>query len=275
MYLALPLGKIEVAASFQKALDAFLGFLPNLLGFLVILIVGYVVARLVKAVVSKLLEKVGLDRALHSSEAGQYVERVSPDASPSSFIGTVVFWLIFLFVLVAAIGALKIPAVTAFMNKVLAYLPNVIAAVVIFVVAAAIAGAIAGLVHRTMGDTATGRVVRAAVPSLVMAIAVFMILNQLHIAPEIVTITYAALIGAVALGSAIAFGLGGRSVAQRMLEDAYQRGQDEQDRVKRDLDTGKQRAEQRVDEAQTQVQGGGAPSGAGPQVSGEGSYRSR
>jgi hypothetical protein len=108
-----------------------------------------------------------------------------------------------------------------------------------------------------------------------MAIAVFMILNQLHIAPEIVTITYAALIGAVALGSAIAFGLGGRSVAQRMLEDAYQRGQDEQDRVKRDLDTGKQRAEQRVDEAQTQVQGAGAPSGAGPQVSGEGSYRSR
>jgi hypothetical protein len=236
--------------------------------------VGYVVARLVKAVVSKLLEKVGLDRALHRSEAGQYVERVSPNASPSSFIGTVVFWLVFLFVLVAAIGALKIPAVTAFMNKVLTYLPNVIAAVVIFVVAAAIAGAIAGLVHRTMGDTATGRVVRAAVPSLVMAIAVFMILNQLHIAPEIVTITYAALIGAVALGSALAFGLGGRGVAQRMLEDAYQRGQDEQDRVKRDLDTGKQRAE-RVDEAQTQVQGAGAPSGAGPQVSGEGSYRSR
>src|SRR3954452_19032848 len=121
MYLAMPLAKIEVAASFQKALDAFLGFLPNLVGFLVILIVGYFVAKLVKAVVSRLLEKVGLDRALHRSEAGQYVERVSPNASPSSFIGTVGFWLVFLFVLVGGIGALKIPAVTAFMNKVLTY----------------------------------------------------------------------------------------------------------------------------------------------------------
>src|SRR5215210_466346 len=266
---------INVGNSLQQALDVFLGFLPNLVGFLVILIVGYFVAKLVKAVVRRVLEKVGVDRALHRSEAGQYVERVSPGASPAALIGAVVFWLIFIFVLSAAIGALKIPAVTAFMNQVLAYLPNVIVAVLIFVIAAAIAGAIGGLVHKTMGDTGTGRVVRTAVPALVMAIAVFMILNQLRIAPEIVTITYAALIGAVALGSALAFGLGGRGVAQRMLEDAYQRGQDEQDRVKRDLDTGKQRAEQQVDEAQTQVQGGGAPSGAGPQVSGEGSYRSR
>ena len=265
MYLAMPLAKIEIAASFQKALDAFLGFLPNLVGFLVILIVGYFVAKLVKAVVSRLLEKVGLDRALHRSEAGQYVERVSPDASPSSFIGTVVFWLVFLFVLVAAIGALKIPAVTAFMNKVLIYLPNVIAAVVIFVIAAAIAGAVAGLVHRTMGDTATGRVVRTAVPSLVMAIAVFMILNQLHIAPEIVTITYAALIGAVALGSALAFGLGGRGVAQRMLEDAYDRGRDKSDEVQRDAQLGRDRAERQAERAQTQVrpQGGSPPHGGG------------
>ena len=57
-----------------------------------------------------------------------------------------------------------------------------------------------------------------------MAIAVFMILNQLRIATDIVTITYAALMGAVALGMALAFGLGGRDVASRMLEEAYARG---------------------------------------------------
>jgi hypothetical protein len=260
-----PIGAaINVGNSLQQALDAFLGFLPNLVGFLVILIVGYFVAKLVKAVVRKVLEKVGVDRALHQSEAGQYVERVSPGASPAALIGGVVFWLIFIFVLSAAIGALKIPAVTAFMNQVLAYLPNVIAAVLIFVIAAAIAGAIGGLVHKTMGDTATGRVVRTAVPALVMAIAVFMILNQLRIAPEIVTITYAALIGAVALGSALAFGLGGRSVAQRMLEDAYGKGEDQKDRAKRDLQTGKERAQDRANGAQTQVAqpGGMAQAGA-------------
>jgi hypothetical protein len=63
-----------------------------------------------------------------------------------------------------------------------------------------------------------------------MGIAVFMVLNQLRIATDIVTITYAALMGAVALGAALAFGLGGRDVASRMLEEAYRRGQAERAR---------------------------------------------
>ena len=195
----------------------FLAFLPNLLAFLVILVVGYFIAKLVAKIVQKVAEKAGLDKALHESDAKQYVDRVMPGASPSAGIGKVLFWIIFVFVLTAAIGALKIPAVTAFMNQVLAYLPNVIAAIVIFVVAAAIAGAVAGGVAKLMGDTPTGKVVATAVPSLVMLIAVFMILNQLKIAPEIVTITYTALLFTVALASALAFGLGGRQVAADML----------------------------------------------------------
>ena len=173
------------------------------------------------AVVFHEYDGVGVDRALHESEAGDYVERVSPGASPSKLIGGIGFWVIFLFVLTAALSALKIPSVTTFMNQVLAYLPNVIAAVLIFVLAAVIAGAIGGLVAKLLGDTPTGKVVATAVPALVMVIAVFMILNQLKIAPEIVTITYAALIGAVALGSALAFGLGGRDVTPETIEDIY------------------------------------------------------
>ena len=75
-----------------------------------------------------------------------------------------------------------------------------------------------------LGDTPTGKLVATALPVLSMAIAVFMILNQLKIATDIVVITYAALMGAVALGMALAFGLGGSDVASRMLEDAYRSG---------------------------------------------------
>ena len=217
---------VEISDSIQQALDAFFGFLPNLLAFLLILVVGYIIAKVVSKLVQKVAEKAGLDKALHESDAKQYVDRVLPGASPSAGIGKVLFFIIFLFVLTAAIGALRIPAVTAFMDQVLAYLPNVIAAILIFVVAAAIAGAVAGAVAKLMGDTPTGKIVATAIPSLVMLIAVFMILNQLRIAPEIVTITYAALLGSVALGSALAFGLGGRQVAADMLGSAYQKGQD-------------------------------------------------
>lgn len=105
----------------------------------------------------------------------------------------------------SAIGTLGIPPLTNFINTVLSYLPNVIAALIILLVAAAIAGAIGGVVHTTMGDTPTGRVVRTAAPALVMAIAVFIVPTQLGIAPISVTATDIAIIPAVALASAPAF----------------------------------------------------------------------
>ncbi len=245
---------VSIGTSLQQALNGLLGFIPNLIGFLVILIVGFIIARLVKGVITKVLQKAKLDHALHSGQSGQYVEKISPGASPSALIGGVAFWIIFLFVLSAAIGALKIPAVTAFMNTVLGYLPNVIAAVLIFVIAGAIAAAAGGLVAKTMGDTPTGKIIGTAVPGLIMAIAVFMVLNQLHIATSIVTITYAALIGAVALGSALAFGLGGREVAAKMLSDAYQKGQEQKGQVKQDVQTGKERGQQQAQQAKDKAQ---------------------
>jgi hypothetical protein len=240
------LSAVDLTTSLQQGLDSLFGFIPNLIGFLVILIVGYFVARIVKGVVAKLLYKVGLDRQLHSGQTGEYVERISPGASPSKLIGSVAFWFIFLFVLSAAIGALQIPAVTAFMNQVLAYLPNIIVAVIIFVVAGVVAAAVAGLVAKTMGDTPTGKVVASVVPALVMGIAIFMILNQLRIAPEIVQITYTALIGALALALALAFGLGGREVAAEMLRGAYQKGQEQKGQVKADMQKGKERAQEQA-----------------------------
>ena len=240
---------VHITSSLQKGLDNVFGYLPNIVGFLVILLVGFIVAKIVKAVVNKALAKLKLDDALTNSHAGGFVEKVSPGGRPSRLVGGVAFWLIFLYALTAAIGALKIPAVTSFINQVLAYLPNVIAAVVIFVVASAIATAVVAAVQKTMGDTPTGKVVETVVPGLVMAIAAFMILTQLRIAPAIVTITYAALIGMLALAGALAFGLGGRDVAARLLEDAYQRGQDAREQARKDVETGKQRAQEQVDEA--------------------------
>ena len=206
---------MDIGNSLQKAIDGFFAFLPNLLGFLLILVIGFVVAKVVASVVRKVLQKAGMDRKLHESEANKYVDRVMPGASPSNGISRVVFWLVFVFFLFSAIGALQIPAVTTFMNQVLAYLPNVIAAILIFVLAAILAGAVARAVTRVMGDNPTGKVVAAILPAIVLVIAMFMILQQLQIAEQIVQIAFAATMGALALGLALAFGLGGRPVAQR------------------------------------------------------------
>lgn len=240
---------MDVTNSFQNALDNLVGFLPNLIGCLLLILVGYIVAKIVAGVVTKALQKVGLDRHLHESDANRYVERVMPGASPSRGIARVVFWLIFVFFLTSAVAALKVPAVTNFMNQVLAYLPNVIVAIVIFVVAAVIAGAVAAGVTKLMGDTPTGKVVATVVPALVMVIAMFMILNQLRIAEQIVTIAFAATVGALALGLALAFGLGGRDVARKILEDAYDKGSQAREQVRQDIELGRARGESKFDEA--------------------------
>jgi len=242
----------DIGNSLEQGFNVFFAFLPKLIAFLVILLIGYIVARVIRGILTKVLQRVGLDRALHKGQAGQYVEKVV--SSPSALIGRVAFWLVFLGALSIAVSALGIPALTAFLAAIYAYVPNVIAALLIFLVAGAIAAAIGGLVAKTMGDTPTGKIVGTVVPVLVMGVAVFMILTQLKIAPEIVQILFTALVGAVALGMALAFGLGGRNVAERLLEDAYSKGQEQTDQVKQDMQTGKERGQRQAQDAKQQAQ---------------------
>ena len=102
------------------------------------------------------------------------------------------------------------------------------------------------------------------VPALIMVIAVFMILNQLKIAPQIVTLTYTFLLGSVALAGALAFGLGGREVAARMLEDAYQKGREQKGQVEEDAELAKRRAEAMAEEGKQKLDEKKGPSGGGP-----------
>ena len=237
---------MRIGQTLKDGVNEIVAFLPNLIGFLLLLLIGFVVAKVVSTLVKKVLEKTGVDDKIRSSSANKYVDGALPGATVSGGIATVVFWFIFVFFLFSAIGALKIPALTGFMEDVLAFLPNIIVAILIFVVAALVSGAVAGGVTKIMGDTPTGKIVATIVPALVMVIALFMILEQLQIAPEIVRIAFAAVMFALALGLALAFGLGGRAVAERLLEDAYRKGQDAKSQAKSDLEYAKSSAQQQT-----------------------------
>ncbi|WP_433786311.1 mechanosensitive ion channel family protein [Actinomycetospora sp. CA-101289] len=263
-------GGFNILQSLQNAFTTFLSYVPNVIGALLVLLIGFIIARLIRAGISGLLRKARVDEKLTHGKGGEYVARFSPQGKPSQLVGLVVQYVLMVFVIVTAVGTLNIPAVTGFVTLVLSYLPNVIAALLIFLVAAAIAAAVGGLVHRTMGETPTGRVVRSAAPTLVMAIAVFMILNQLGIAQTIVTATYIALIGAVALGSALAFGLGGRDAAADLINSGYRKAQQQSDQVQRDLQVGRERAQA---EAQQYTQQYGPNGGQGGQTVQPGAYQ--
>ena len=224
----------------ENGFTAIFSFIPELIGALVILVIGYLVAKLVAGALRRILERASLDRTLTSGPGGQYVSRVS--GSPSRLVGRIAFWALFLGALSLAGTALGINALTDFVGTIFAYLPNVVAALAIFLVAGAVAAGIAALVSRTMGETPTGRIVGSIAPVLIMVIAAFMILDQLRIADDIVTTTFQALMFGTALALALAFGLGGRDVAARMLEGAYEKGQAARQQVRADVEHGKARA---------------------------------
>lgn len=243
---------LNIGDSIERGFDTFFEWLPGLVGALIILVLGYFVAKIVANLLARVLNRAGLDRTVLSGTSGEWVRKVT--SSPAVLVGKIAFWVIFLGAVSLAATALGINALTAFVASVYSYLPNVIAAVLIFLVAGAIAAGVSTLVSRFMGDTPTGRIVSTVAPILVMTIATFMILDQLKIAEDIVVITYAALLGAIALGAALAFGLGGREVAAEMLRGAYDRGQQATEQARRDIQVGKRRAEtQRADEDATQT----------------------
>ena len=230
----------SIGDSVQRGFTVFFAWVPALLGAIAVLLIGYFIAKIVSKLVYRMSHRAGLDRTLHGGPGGNVVQKIT--SSPSRLLGSIAFWAIFLSAISLAASVLHIKALTAFVGAIWGYLPNVIAALAIFIIAGLISTAVAALASRVMGDTGIGRVVATGVPILVMTIATFMILDQLQIAQNIVIITYAALLGAIALGSALAFGLGGRDVAARMLEGAYTNVQQNKDDWRRDLDQGMSRA---------------------------------
>ncbi|MBA2462906.1 MAG: transporter [Actinobacteria bacterium] len=245
----------DVGDSFQRGVDEFFAFLPNLLGALIVLIIGYIVAKLVAGLVLRGLRAAGADRALATGTAGDYKQRFAPSLQISQIVAKIAFWFVFGLAILLAVSVLGIEALTDALAGIVGYLPNVIAAILILLVAIAIAGAVGGLASRLLGGTMLGKLVQTAVPALIITIALFMALVQLKIAIQIVVATYVLVLGAIALGFALAFGLGGRDVAREMLMGAYRSGQEKMPQMKAEAEKAKEEASAKIEQVRAETEG--------------------
>jgi small-conductance mechanosensitive channel len=236
----------SVTDSAERGLERFFEYLPQLVGAIVLLILGVIVAKILQKIVQGALNGVRFDQTLKSTAAGPYITRAFP--SPARFVGRVAYWLVFLIFLSAAVSALNLPVLDKIVNGIYSYIPHIIASVLIFLVAGAISAGSAAFVRTAMGDTPLSKLISAVIPALTMGIAIFMILDELNIAENIVTITYTALIASAALGAALAFGLGGRDVAAQILSQAYESGQKNAGAAKAEVARAKERTQRKVNE---------------------------
>ena len=195
---------MPLAVDFQGGLTSawsnVITFVPKLAAALLIILVGYLIAKVVANVLNKVLERVGFDRAVERGGLKQALARSKYD--PSDIIAKLAFWLIFLVSLQIAFGVFGPNPISDLLQGLIAYLPNVFVAIVIIVVAAAIAKAATDLLSNLLSSVSGGQVMAKGAGIAVLVFGAFAALDQLQIAPRIVTGLWYAIL-AIVVGSAV------------------------------------------------------------------------
>ena len=212
-----------LTTSLAAALSLFLGAIPRVIGFLVIIIIGWLIAGALAAAVAALLRAVKFNTLAQNSGLQGFVNNMGLRTDASGLIANIVKWFVRLIVLVVAFDALGLPAVSQVLQQFLLWIPNLIVAVVVLVIAGLAANALGNLVR---GSTASAgfsnpdllaTIARVAVWGFGIVVAV----NQIGIAQALVNTLFMGFIGALALAAGLAFGLGGRDTAAQIVDGWY------------------------------------------------------
>src|SRR5687768_14994571 len=216
-----------VLYAFTDALSDFAAFIPKLFGALLILAIGWLISSLIAGLVTRGLRMVRFNQIADRAEIDQFLLRAGVRLDPAAVIGKLAFWFLMLFFIGAAFSAFGLEQVQVVLANIIGFIPNVIVAVVVLLLGALVANFVANLVRGSSGMARVGdpNLIATIARSAVLVFATLMALDQLEIAPTIVNTLWTALIGMVAVAGALAFGLGGRDLAKRILEDAYNKGQ--------------------------------------------------
>jgi len=226
---------IDLEGGLEQAWESVVTFAPKLLGFFLILLIGWFIAKLLSKVTNSLLERVGFDGWVERGNLRVAFERAKTD--PSDVIGVVVFWLVFLIALQLAFGIWGPNPISDLLAGLIAYLPNVIVAVVIMVIAAVVAKVLTDVLTPTLGGVQGGAWIARGAGIAVLVLGVFAALNQLEIAPEIVNGLFYALLIAIVGSIVVAFGGGGIPVAREYLARWSTKARDTTIDIRRNADT--------------------------------------
>jgi uncharacterized oligopeptide transporter (OPT) family protein len=196
---------------------------PALLGAAVIIFAGYLLAKVLQRLSERGMRRMGLNRMLERGGVTQAVERSGTHVNPTRVLANLVFWFVMFAVILLAANALGLDTLANVMGTLVSYIPSVIAAVVIILVGIVLGGFVEGFIAASAGAVHGGRSLARVGRASVILLSVFMALQELGIATEIVTTAFAILFGAVALAMALAFGLGNRDLAGEITREWYER----------------------------------------------------
>ena len=215
----------------REMLTRIMAYLPVLLGALLILIVGWIVAKIIRSIVNGVLKVVRFDALADKAGISEVLRKGDLKITARQVVSSLVYWLIIIMVLVMTANALGLPKASDILSNLFAYVPKVIAALLVLVVAMFLASFVSGIVRIAAGNAKLPKPdLLAGISRWAIIIFAFTIaLAQLGIAPLLVTATFNIILGGIVLALALAFGLGGKDAAARYLEELKQKRSQKQD----------------------------------------------
>lgn len=208
-----------------QMLTRILAYLPVLLGALVILIVGWIVAKAIRRLVDWLLKLIRFDALADKAGISEILRKGNLEISAREVISSIIYWLVIIMVLVMTVDALGLPKSSDVLSSLFDYVPKVIAALLVLIVAMFLASFVSGLVRTAAGNANLPKpqILAGISRWAIIIFAITISLEQLGIAPLLVTATFNIILGGICLALALAFGLGGKDAAAKYLEELKQR----------------------------------------------------
>lgn len=201
-------------------IDRLMGGIPTILGALLILIVGWMIAGWLAALATRFIRAVHLDTLADRINVNDFLERAGTRMKASGVLGEVVKWVLRLVFIEIAADQLNLPQVTAVINRMLFFVPNILVALLVLGVGAFLAQLLTGVARGAAAEAGwrNTNIVSKLAYGVVMAFAIIAAVNQLNISPVVVNTLYIGLVAAISLALGLAFGLGGRETAARLTE---------------------------------------------------------
>ncbi|NQT00422.1 MAG: hypothetical protein HQ580_00210 [Planctomycetes bacterium] len=214
-----------IVAPVSEMLTKLAGYMPTLIGALIILTVGWMVAKTLKRIVSRGLKAIQFDKLADKAGISEILSKGGLKTSANDVLSSLVYWLVIIMVLVMVVNALGLPQASSVLESLFAFIPNVIAALFVLVVGMFLANFVSGIVRTAGGNASLPKPEMLAAVSR-WAIIIFagtISLKELGIATLLVTTTFNIILGGFCLALALAFGLGGRDTAAKYLNEWRQK----------------------------------------------------
>lgn len=207
----------------NNILSRFFVFLPSFFAAILIFLFGLVLGKWVKALVVKILSAVKLDQVLRKAGLDSYLNKADIRGKVEVFFGELIRWLIILVFSMAAVNILGLTTVSAVLNSLLGYIPNIISAVLILTVGVLLAGLVESLIKGAVSqiDVRISRMLAKIASYLVVVVSALAAINELGIAQSLINTLFIGVVATLTLGMGLAIGLGAKELVAKMLMDWY------------------------------------------------------